>query len=350
MVAELANHKCYEFHGDTGADVNVIDERVVDEMPQHVRDSVRPTNTRIRGIGGLQPASGVVDLEFTISFSVNHLPFETATFWGPFLIVNSLPGNLGGLLGKEFVNPSHAFWKRIGQYPASAIQFFSDTKLPSAFVTDARTPSGGEPPATGGGGGPQPELGAEPSGHTAPAQPGDPTATCCPVAARLDDLAGSVKGTDAEATDLLGGMTREGAIYAVMPTGADMPALVGDEYDKPGNSAATANATLHGSSQASVGVAAERAGRNHEPEPVDIDVGGQHVCDSLPAFGKAQRHDNNYGGGVIISQACEVTGALAPIRYVSWAWPKSQQPWSAHQRGAAALHRVITVEVPKPCP
>jgi hypothetical protein len=46
---------------------------------------------------------------------------------------------------------------------------------------------------------------------------------------------------------------------------------------------------------------------------------------------------NNYGGGVIISQACDVTGALAPIRYVSWSWPKEQQPWSAGKKEAAAL-------------
>ena len=51
-------------------------------------------------------------------------------------------------------------------------------------------------------------------------------------------------------------------------------------------------------------------------------MGVPHEYDSLPAFGKAQRHDNN-GGGIIISQLDEATGANAPIRDASGAWPKS---------------------------
>jgi len=145
MVAELAGRRHEFFHGDGGADLNMVTERLVSGLPASVQAQRRASDVVIRGIGGTQKARGEVKLTFTLSYSLDGLPFETATFDGVFVIVDDLPGELGGLLGKEFCTPGHAFFQRLYQFPASSLTFFSDKKLPPAWKAAYSAPRPSHP-------------------------------------------------------------------------------------------------------------------------------------------------------------------------------------------------------------
>jgi hypothetical protein len=76
-----------------------------------------------------------------VSYSVGSLPYESRLFAVRFHVIESLPGGLDGLLGKEMCQPGHPFFDHIYVHHARDIEFWSDTHQPPEEVGASRTAS-----------------------------------------------------------------------------------------------------------------------------------------------------------------------------------------------------------------
>ena len=146
IAAQLQHCAFVRMHADGGADISIVTRAAVERMWAHLPPRERPALEtsavkRVRGVAGAQDVLGEIKLTFTVYYSVCHLPFESRTFTASFHVVETLPGGLEGLIGKELCQPGHPFFDHIYRVHAERIQFFSDTHLPPSAVTVSRESS-----------------------------------------------------------------------------------------------------------------------------------------------------------------------------------------------------------------